>query len=116
MVTKKQILQRLEELTDFVKSKEYEKLKQDSEELKRIRELLSHIHFKVKEVQYYEENETVQIRYELPVVNLKIDENGNPNKNDFFYSTNVLEMISFEDMEKIANYLERVKLNRKEQK
>ena len=38
MVTKKQILQSVTELTDLIKSKEFEKLKTDSEELKKTKD------------------------------------------------------------------------------
>lgn len=109
MVTKKQILAQLKELTDLIKSDEFNRLKNDSEELKRIKALLPSIKFKIKDLNYFEEEKIFQIRYELPVINLQLDENGNPNKNDFFYSSNVLEMISLEDMKKVQDFLERIK-------
>lgn len=109
MVTKKQILAQLQELTDLIKSEEFKRLKQDSDELNRIKALLPNIKFKVKDTTFFKEDNVLQIRYELPVVRLQLDESGNPNKNEFFYSTNVLEMISLEDMKKIQDYLERIK-------
>ena len=114
MVTKKQILAQLKELTDLIKSDEFNRLKQDSEDLHEIRTLLSNIKFKIKDFNYYKEDNIVQIRYELPVINLTLDENGEPNKNDFFYSVNKLELISLEDMQKIIKFLEKCKLMERE--
>ena len=118
MVTNKKLLAKIDELTNLIKSEEFQRLKKDSDELKRIQALLPNIKFKVKSVKYFEDEETgeeiVQITYDLPVINLKIDEHGNPNKNDFFYSTNSLDMISIEDMEKISELLRTIKLNRKD--
>ena len=112
MVTKKQllkqILERVQELENYIKSDEFNQLKQDSEELKTTKELLSHVKFKVKDINYFEDNNSVQIRYELPIVNLQLDEQGEPDKNDFFYSVNMLEMIGLEDVNKILDYLEKV--------
>lgn len=110
MVTKKQILARIDELTNLIKSDEFNRLKQESEELKRIKALLPNIKFKVKDINYYKENNVVQIRYELPVITLQLNEEGKPSRNEFFYATNVLEMISLEDMQKIMEYLEKCKL------
>lgn len=110
MVTKKQILARIDELTNLIKSDEFNRLKQESEELKRIKALLPNIKFKVKDINYYKENNVVQIRYELPVITLQLNEEGEPSRNEFFYATNVLEMISLEDMQKIMEYLEKCKL------
>lgn len=115
MVTKKQILAKLDELTDLIKSNEYEQLKKDSEELKQLKELLSHIHFKIKEVRYNEENESIQVIYELPRIELKMDANDKLSRNDFFYSTNYLDMISIEDMRKFQEFVENVKLHRQKE-
>ena len=109
MVTKKQILARIDELTNFIKSDEYNRLKSDSEELKRLKSLLSHIKFKIKDVNFYEDDNIVQVRYELPTINLIIDEEGNPNKNEFFRSANMLELVSLEDMNKVLNVLNKIK-------
>ena len=111
MVTKKQILARLDELTELIKSEQFKQLQKDSEELKKLQSLLIPIKFKIKDVNYFEdeENGVVQIRYELPTINLKIDDAGNPEKNEFFYSVNVLDMVSLEDMQKVQKLLERIK-------
>ena len=114
MVTKKQILAQLNELTDLIKSDEFNRLKKDSDELKETKSLLSNIKFKVKDIKYYKDENFVQIRYELPVINLTLDDQGNPSKNEFFYSSNRLEMISLEDMKKIQELLEKCKLVERE--
>lgn len=106
MVTKKQILKEVQELSNLIKSNTFNQLKEDSEELKRIKELLSHIRFKVKDIKYYKDDDAVKITYELPKIVLKLDENGKvANKNDFFYSVNVLELVSLEDMLTIQDFL-----------
>jgi len=109
MVTKKQILAQIQELTDYIKSDEFERLKKDSERLKEIEELLSHIKFKIKDIKYFKEEQNVVITYELPKIVLNVDAEGNVNKDDFFYSVNSLELINLEDMQKIQNCLEQVK-------
>lgn len=108
MVTKKDILNKVNELTDLIKSKEYEQLKRDSEELKQIKELISHIKFKIRNVDLISDD-TIQVVYELPRINLIMDENGKLSKNDFFYATNFLEMISLEDMNKFQVFVNKIK-------
>lgn len=109
MVTKKQILAKIQELEDFIKSDEFEQLKRDSEELKQIKELLSSIKFKVKDIKYFEEDNKVIVVYELPKIELEVDEEGNVGKNDFFYACNKLELVSLEDTNKLFEFLYRLK-------
>lgn len=113
MVTKKDILVQLKELTDLIKSEQFEKYRADSNELTQVRELLSHIRFKIKDIRLVDNEEsldkTIQITYELPRVKLTIDPEGNISKNDFFYATNFLEMISMEDMQKLQDFIESAK-------
>ena len=103
----------LKHLTDLLESGEIKQLKKDSEELKKTKELLSHVRFKIKDTRVVENQETggvsVVVTYELPRIVLELDENGNPNKNDFFYSTNMLNMISLEDMGNFQNQLRMAK-------
>lgn len=93
---------KLDHLTALLESGEVQQWKKDSEELKKTKELVSHVKFKIKDVRIVEDTDTgkqrVVVVYELPRVVLELDENGNPNKNDFFYSSNMLDMISLEDM------------------
>lgn len=93
---------KLDHLTALLESGEVQQWKKDSEELKKTKELVSHVKFKIKDVRIVEDTDAgkqrVVVVYELPRVVLELDENGNPNKNDFFYSSNMLDMISLEDM------------------
>ena len=88
----------------------------DSEELKKIKSLLTHVKFKIKNTQVISNQETgktnIVVTYELPRIVLELDENGNPNKNDFFYSTNMLDMISLEDMSKFQDALKNAKFRK----
>ena len=101
----------LAHLVDTVEGERVKKLTADSEKLTKTEELLSHIKFKVKSVQVVENQQTgrqsVIIQYELPKIILDIDENGKPNKNDFFYSSNILNMISLTDMKTIQDAIEK---------
>ena len=103
----------IKHLTDLLESNEIKQFKKDSEELKKTKELLSHVRFKIKETRVLENQETggvsLVVTYELPRVVLELDENGNPNKDAFFYSTNMLDMISLEDMSKFQDQLRMAK-------
>ena len=104
-----QVEKQLEHLTNLLESNEIKQLRKDSEELKKIKELLSHVKFKIKETRVVENQETgrtsVVVVYELPRIVLDLDEEGNPNKDNFFYSTNMLNMISLDDMSKFQQKL-----------
>lgn len=101
------------ELIKVIKTQELEKLRVESKELKEIKELISHVQFKIKDIKAFEGDEigktNIRIIYQLPTVVLTLDENGNPNKNDFFYSTNMLDMISIEDMQKVQKIINQEK-------
>ncbi len=94
--------EKLDHLTDLIESNEVKQLRKDSEELRQLKSLLSHVKFKIKDTRVVEDQTTGQISvvvvYELPRIVLDLDESGQPPKNDFFYSTNMLNMISLEDM------------------
>ena len=111
MRTKKQLEElraQVERLTQIIETQELVRLRRDSEELKELKELLSYVKIKVKNVQYFKQDNTVQVRYELPFVNLKIDENGLPEKNNLFFSINALNLINIEDMKSIQKVLSEV--------
>ena len=100
----------LDELKEIITTQELEKLRKDRDELHRLQSLLSNIKFKVKDINYFEEEHIFQIRYELPLINLNLDENGEiMDKNEFFYSTNMLDLISVDDMKKIQEELAKTK-------
>ena len=103
----------LERLVKTVEGDRLKKLTADSEKLTKTEELVSHVKFKVKSISIVENtdngNNCVVIQYELPRIVLEIGEDGNPNKNDFFYSSNMLNMISLEDMKSIYEAIEKAK-------
>lgn len=106
MVTKKQILKEIQDLSNIIKGDRFTQLEKDSEELHKLQELLSHIKFKVKDIKYYKDDNAVRIVYELPKIVLPLNEEGKVAKKDeFFYSTNVLELISLDDMLMIQEFL-----------
>ena len=102
-----EIQKNMSRLVEMLEGDEFNKLKKDSEELAKTKELLSHVRFKIKDTRVVDNQDNsridVIVTYELPQIVLTLDENGNPNKNDFFYSTNMLNMISLEDMSKFQN-------------
>lgn len=104
-----EIRENVDKLVALLESNEIKQLRKDSEELKKIKSLLAHIKFKIKDIKVMPNQETgrmnVVVTYELPRIILELDENGNPNRNDFFYSTNMLDMISLEDMSKFQSVL-----------
>lgn len=117
MVTTKKLVKELQEkvdhLSSLIESEEFKKLRKDSEELKEIKKLVSCVKFKIKSVSSFENQETnrtnIIVTYELPKVILELDEDGNPSKDDFFYASNMLNMISLEDMFKFQEFLKKTK-------
>ena len=112
MFNKKKIIdleKKVDKLTALLESNEIKQLRKDSDELKKTKELLSHVKFKIKETRVVENqdngNISIIVTYEMPRIVLELDENGRPNKNDFFYSSNMLDMISLEDMSKFQDKL-----------
>ena len=111
-----EIQENVNKLVSLLESNEIKQLRKDSEELKKVKSLLAHVKFKIKNVLVTNNQETgkpnIVVTYELPRIVLELDENGNPNKNDFFYSTNMLDMISLEDMSKFQDILRNAKNRR----
>lgn len=94
---------------DDLKSVEINRLRDESEELRELKEHLGNIRLRVKKVQPFEDG-SVKIIYDVPSVILKKDSEGNWIKNDFFYSSNVLYLIDLKDMRKIQNILDNMDL------
>ena len=105
------IEQEIKELKEIFQKNEVETLRKKAQELENIKELLSHVKFRLKDIKLSEEGsyKTVKIFYQLPIIELLIDQNGNPNKNDFFYSSNSLGLLDLESMKKIQIFLEKLK-------
>lgn len=99
----------LTELKEIVKTQELIKLRAENARLKEIEQLVGKVRFKVKSVAYAEEENKVLVKYEIPNIKLDLDSENNPIKNDFFYSVNKLQLISFEDMKKIQVVLSEIK-------
>lgn len=102
-------LNKLQASIDDLKSVEINRLRDESAELKELKELLENVRLGVKKVQAFEDG-SVKIIYNIPSVVIKKDADGNWEKNDFFYSVNKLELISFEDMLKISKVLDNIEL------
>lgn len=101
----------LAELTKIVKTQELTRLRKIKDDYNVQSELLKDIRFKVKTIKSVVNENTglpeLRIAYEVPVVCLEFDEEGKPIKNNFFYASNFLELISIEDMEKIQREIEK---------
>lgn len=106
----------LSELTRIVKNREYQELKRQSEEFNTVKNLLEQVKINVKEVKTVLDQDTMEdvvtVKYELPIVTVRFDENGDPLKNELFYALNTLNLISYEDMEKIQKALDKTKLKK----
>ena len=76
------IEEKVNKMVDLLESNEVKQLRKDSEELKKIKSLLAHVKFKIKNVNVITNQETgrpnIIVTYELPRVVLELDENGNP--------------------------------------
>lgn len=106
----------LSELTRIVKNREYQELKRQSEDFSTVKNLLEQVKINVKEVKTVLDQDTMEdvvtVKYELPIVTVRFDENGDPLKNELFYALNALNLISYEDMEKIQKVLDKTKLKK----
>lgn len=99
---------KVDKVTDLLAG-DLEKLRKDSAELAQIKELVSHVKLSLRDVRVVE-NDTgsvsVVVVYEPPRIVLTLDENGEPQKDEFFYSTNRLNMISSDAAAKILSTLD----------
>ena len=115
MITKKQLksdisklTKEVEKLTNIVVTDELKKLREIKKLYEKQNELLSKVRFKVKSVKLVDngENPNVVVIYQLPVINIPLNEEGEPaEKNDFFYSVNALGLVGNDDYEKIRRAL-----------
>lgn len=73
----------------------------------RLKKLLEEIYFDVELVESLDYNGETQyeVIYKNPKVMLNFDEYGEPIKNDFFYSMNMLNLLTIEANEKILDIL-----------
>lgn len=105
------IKKHIEEINESLKAlsgENMEKLKQ----FEIIEEQLKKIKIKVKNVAISIDeygNEFLNINYELPTIKLKFDDNKEVEINEEFRAINLLNLISFEDMEKIQKAIDKIK-------
>ena len=107
----KETRQIVEKIDSFLSSETVRKAKAYDELMMH----LSHISFtidkiietvdEVGETQYF-------ITYKSPTVTQCFDEKGDPIKNDFIYSINMLNLVSLEDFDKFNDAISKVKLNK----
>lgn len=117
MITKKDLQNQIEaltekvkELTEIVVTDELRFLKEEKKNFDEQTALLSDVKFRVKSVKVTDEQDSIVITYQLPVVTLKLDEQGNPiEKIPFFYAVNALGLVGISDYETIQNAINHVK-------
>lgn len=116
MITKKKLNEKIESLTreieklnKIVVTNELKKLRIKEQEYKEQTELLSNIKFRIKNIKMSEDDNqqnSLIITYQLPVITIPLDENGKPKeKNLFFYSVNALNLLSIQDFELLSQKL-----------
>lgn len=116
MITKKKMQKQIDELTAEVKelskivvTDELTKLREKEKLYEEQTKLLSNVKFRVKSAKVVEGGSgepSVVVIYQLPMITIPLDENGNPReKIPFFYSVNALGMVSIEDYQAIERAL-----------
>ena len=116
MITKKKMQKQIDELTTEVKelskivvTDELTKLREKEKLYEEQTKLLSNVKFRVKSAKVVEGGSgapNVVVIYQLPMITIPLDENGNPSeKIPFFYSVNALGMVSIEDYQTIERAL-----------
>lgn len=116
MITKRKMQKQIDELTAEVKelskivvTDELTKLREKEKLYEEQTKLLSNVRFRVKSAKVVEGGggePNVVVIYQLPMITIPLDENGNPSeKIPFFYSVNALGMVSIEDYQAIERAL-----------
>ena len=104
------LTEKVNELTEIVITDELRFLKEEKKHFDEQTALLSDVKFRVKSVKVMEEDNSIVVVYQLPVITLKLDEQGNPiEKIPFFYAVNALGMVGVNDYEAIQNAINHVK-------
>lgn len=119
MITKKQLKKELDSLSEevkdlskLVKTKEVERLREAKKLYDEQTKLLGDVRFRVKSAKTVddERGKRLVIVYQLPIVSVSLDENGEPaEKVPFFYAVNALGLVGISDYEKISKALEEAK-------
>lgn len=99
--------QSIDELIKIIKDDELKALRQESKELKNVKELLKPIKFKVQTIRSYVDTDTgsehIQISYEPSVVDLEFQDGKQLNRSELLRSANMLNFTGLEDQMKIKN-------------
>ena len=119
-VSKKSLKQQIDNLQEEVKrlkkiviDDELKHLRRVNQEYETQNEMLSHIRFELKEARIVENQETgsisVRVVYNPISFVIPIDDEGVPQKNDFFRAINGLMLSSVEDLSKLSKLFEKAK-------
>ena len=120
MITKKQLLEEIEqlraevkELSKIVVTDELKTLKEKEKRFEEQTKLISNVKFRVKSAKVAEDvngSPGIVIIYQLPIISIPLDEKGDPiERNPFFYAVNALGMVSLEDYQAIERALAEAK-------
>ena len=99
----------VEDLRQIIKTQELIHLRSENARLKEKEQLISRIRFKLKSASYLEEEGIILVKYEIPNVKVRVNEQGEVQKNDFFYAVNKLQLLSLEDLKKISAVVDNIK-------
>jgi len=106
-----QMQKSIEELEKAVELGELKRLRAIEEKYKETIKNLQNVRLQVKNVKYVQAEGTITIVYDAPIITLCVEDNGEIDFNQVFYSINMLNLISGEDMIKIQKELNKVKQN-----
>ncbi len=99
----------LKELKEIVKTQELLRLRAENARLKEKEQLISNVRFRLKSVAYLEDENKILVKYDFPNIKIDLDNDNNPVKNDLFYSINMLQLISLDDMKRIQSVINEIK-------
>lgn len=101
------------ELKKVIETNELNRLRQESLDLKEIKEQLSNIKIRVRTCNTYDDQETgckmIKVVYDIPVQEVYFDENGNAKLNKTFKAINMLNLLSNKDYLKIQKNISKIK-------
>lgn len=105
----KQLENQIKNLQDIIEKREIERLQNIEKQHTATISDLQNVKFKVKSAVYSEQERSVVIKYDIPPIVLKIDDNGKPELNKTFRSINMLNLVGMDDFKKIQNVLNSIK-------
>ena len=97
------------DLRQIIKTQELIRLRTENARLKEKEQLISRVKFKLKSVAYLEEDGIILVKYEIPPVKVRVNEENEIQKNDFFYAVNKLQLLSLDDLKKISAVVDNIK-------